>query len=105
MKRPAGLLGPLPNGLSLSALPAQSAMNDPGCGEVQIVLRSNAVVYQLPHTFIRSGSDSLWTRDTPWRRGADYVLDGLRESSGCCVIRCPATLFISRPSGFLLRHP
>jgi hypothetical protein len=51
---------------------------DPGCGRLALIQRTGVLLYHLPHTFLRAGSDSAWTRSGPWRRGADYVLDPLR---------------------------
>jgi hypothetical protein len=53
-------------------------LRDPGCGTLIVVQRADALVYRLPHTFVRAGSDSLWSRAGAWRRGSDYVLDALR---------------------------
>ncbi len=51
---------------------------EPGCGVMPVVLRPGTVAYPLPHTFLRAGSDSAWTRDRVWRAGTDYALDRLR---------------------------
>ncbi len=58
--------------------PRDTVLADPGCGTLALVQRSGTLVYQLPRTFLRAGSDSLWTRERSWRRGADYLLDPLR---------------------------
>lgn len=72
------------------------AADDPGCGVSAVVQQSGAVVYRLPHAFIRLGSDSLWTRVATWRRGADYGLDPTRGELR--LLREPApgeTLWVS----------
>jgi hypothetical protein len=62
----------------LAAAPATSPQRDPGCGTIVVVQHPGALVYQLPRTFLRAGSDSAWSRAGPWRRGTDYLLDPLR---------------------------
>ncbi|TMQ55260.1 MAG: hypothetical protein E6K72_06695 [Candidatus Eisenbacteria bacterium] len=51
------------------------AIDDPGCGVVAVATREGARAYVLPHSFIRPGSDSVWTRAGPLARGVDYELD------------------------------
>jgi hypothetical protein len=53
------------------------AMDDPSCGVVTLVAREGARAYVLPHSYIRPGTDSLWTRAGPLARGTDYELDTL----------------------------
>lgn len=60
-----------------AALPAR-AVEPGGCGVMPVVARSGALVYRLPHTFLRTGSDSVWTRGGPLARDLDYALDRLR---------------------------
>ena len=63
----------------LALAPALSAeVSDPGCGTLKVPMRANTVVYRLPHTFIRAGSDSVTWAGTGWTRGRDYVLDVMR---------------------------
>src|SRR2546422_5259960 len=79
LAKPLGLV--LPVGLSLFAAIAVAAPGqvlDPGCGEIDVVMRADVVIYPLARSFIRAGTDSVVLRDQPWRRGVDYVLDGLR---------------------------
>src|SRR2546426_5372210 len=79
LAKPFGLV--LPVGLSLFAAIAVAAPGqvlDPGCGEIDVVMRADVVIYPLARSFIRAGTDSAVLRDQPWRRGVDYVLDGLR---------------------------
>src|SRR6266581_3020974 len=64
--------------LGAGAARAAGAASDPSCGVVPLVLRAGATVYVLPHSFIRAGSDSAWTREGRLRPGTDYVLDRLR---------------------------
>lgn len=76
MRRGAGLLV-----LALALAPGAArgaAWGDPSCGATAIVGAPNQVRFRLPHTFLRAGSDSAWTRLRTWRRGTDYVLDPLR---------------------------
>jgi hypothetical protein len=63
--RPARAMGPL-------------ELRDRGCGTLSIVQRADALIYRLPRTFLRVGSDSVWSRGGPWRRREDYLLDPLR---------------------------
>ena len=82
----AAAAGPAPGASHAPvATPADSAaarpgslQEDPGCGTLAVVLRADALIYRLPRTFVRSGSDSAWSRSGPWRRGGDYLLDPLR---------------------------
>ena len=49
--------------LTLCAARSHAAeVQDPGCGEFRIVLRPDAVVYALPHSFLRAGTDSVRVR-------------------------------------------
>jgi len=57
---------------------AGAAVQDPGCGRFEIVVRAATPLYRLPHAFLRPGSDSAWVRSRPWKRGTDYVLDATR---------------------------
>ena len=50
-------------------------LSDPSCGVLIVVPRPGAPVIALPHTFIRAGSDSVWSSRGPWRPGLDYSLD------------------------------
>ena len=52
--------------------------SDPSCGVVPVVGSATQNRFRLPHTFVRAGSDSAWTRAGAWVRGRDYVLDPLR---------------------------
>lgn len=63
---------------ALCAVRARAAGEDPGCGVVMRVVGARDDHVRLPHGFIREGSDSLWTRRGPLRRGIDWVLDPLR---------------------------
>jgi hypothetical protein len=54
--------------------PVASPQRDPGCGTLVVVQRADALLYRLPRTFLRAGSDSVWSRAGPWRRGADYLI-------------------------------
>ena len=39
---------------------ASRVVTDPGCGHMRVPMRSSTIVYRLPHTFLRAGSDSVW---------------------------------------------
>jgi hypothetical protein len=56
---------------------ADMTLGDPACGTVTLVTREGARAYVLPHSFIRPGSDSVWSRAGPLARGVDYELDTL----------------------------
>ncbi len=53
-------------------------VGDPACGVTLYVQQEGTVAYRLPQPFLRPGSDSVWTRLAPWRRGSDYALDETR---------------------------
>jgi len=82
MARNARMLGAMALALALPwwlASPAHAAgtVGEPGCGVVSLTAREGARAYVLPHSFIRPGSDSVWTRAGPLARGRDYELDTL----------------------------
>ena len=64
----------------VSAAPAIAAplQRDPSCAVYPIVPASGVAVTRLPRSFIRAGSDSVWTREGGWTRDRDYRLDRLR---------------------------
>lgn len=65
--------------LAACARPACAASwSDPSCGTTPIVGSTTQNRFRLPHTFLRAGSDSAWTRTRAWVRGTDYALDALR---------------------------
>ena len=75
---------------------ATVAASDPACGTFPIVASATTDRYTLPHGFIRTGSDSLWTSHGPLRRGSDYVLDNLRGSLRMLATLTPGdTLWVS----------
>src|SRR5438034_107153 len=76
MLRACALAVALPACLASPARAAETA-GDPGCGVVSLAAREGARAYVLPHSFIRPGSDSVWTRAGPLARGRDYELDTL----------------------------
>ena len=78
MRAPALVLGALVLGSAGAVAGAVPVRQDPGCGTLVVVQRADALVYRLPRTFLRAGTDSAWTRSGPLRRGADYLLDPLR---------------------------
>jgi hypothetical protein len=53
-------------------------IEDPSCGTLAIVPRPGALMIGLPHTFLRAGTDSLWSNRRAWRPGTDYSLDRVR---------------------------
>ena len=58
--------------------PGAIHQRDPGCGTLVVVQRADALIYRLPRTFLRAGSDSAWSRAGLWRRGTDYLIEPLR---------------------------
>jgi hypothetical protein len=69
--------------LLLAALPFARAAEsqtiaDPSCGTITLVPRPEAPVLALGHSFLRAGSDSMWSARGPWRPGLDYSLDRVR---------------------------
>jgi hypothetical protein len=64
--------------ISFSAVARASASPDPGCGVMVVAPRPGALVIPLPHTFLRAGSDSVWSTRAVWRPGTDYSLDLVR---------------------------
>ena len=61
-------------------------VHDPGCSVIELVQRSDQVIYPLPRRLLRDGSDSLWTASRAWTRGVDYGLDRTR---GVLRLRVP----------------
>ena len=53
-------------------------IEDPSCGSMNVVTKTGSLVYRLPHTFIRAGTDSVVAHGVVWRAGTDYALDRLR---------------------------
>jgi hypothetical protein len=51
---------------------------DPSCAVYPIVPAAGVALTRIPRTFIREGSDSVWTRAGGWTREHDYRLDRLR---------------------------
>ena len=47
---------------SLASAPAVGVTNDPSCSVFPIVPTQGVAVMRLPRSFIRAGSDSVWTR-------------------------------------------
>jgi hypothetical protein len=66
---------------------AAGPVPDPSCGTVALRLNAGQLQYALPHTFLRAGTDSAWTRSGPWRLGTDYALD--RASGQIRLLREP----------------
>ena len=67
--------------LALPAAPAYGAaaeVADPSCGVMTLIARPDVTVLALPHGFLRSGSDSVWTSHRALERGVDYSLDRMR---------------------------
>lgn len=55
-----------------------ATVTDPGCGTIAVAQRSGTVEYALSRTFLKQGSDSVWSRSRGLERGADYALDRTR---------------------------
>ena len=62
----------------IAAATRAEPVRDPSCGEMSVIVRAGALVYPLPHGFLRAGTDSIWSRRGRWRAGTDYALDRLR---------------------------
>ena len=54
------------------------AAEDPSCGTMAVVMRPSALVYRLPRTFLRAGSEHVRFHSGIWQAGTDYVFDPLR---------------------------
>ena len=67
--------------LALAALaaPRQArAAADPGCGVMTLAPRPGALTLALPHAFLLSEGDSVWSSRGSWRENTDYRLDRTR---------------------------
>jgi len=64
--------------LGTSAHAEPKLVRDPSCAVYPVVPAAGVAVMRLPRSFIRAGSDSVWSRDGGWVRGRDYRLDRLR---------------------------
>ncbi len=82
-----------------------SAVTDPGCGTSPIVQRSGTVIYALPRTFLRAGSDSVWSGARPLARGADYVLDRTRGLLRLLIEPVPGETLWVRACGLIAPPP
>ena len=51
---------------------------DPSCFTIAWVPVAGAGLQRIPRTFVRAGTDSVWARGGPLRRGLDYQWDLLR---------------------------
>ncbi len=59
--------------------PAPAApQRDPSCFTLTLLPASGVAVQRVPRMFVRSGTDSVWSRSGPWRRHQDYQWDLLR---------------------------
>lgn len=54
-----------------------SAASDPTCFTSAMVPTPGTAVMRLPRSFLRAGSDSVWSRAGQWEAGRDYRLDRL----------------------------
>ena len=71
--------GELPSTRDLPAASSPSATQlDPSCFTTALVPTPGVAVMRLPRGFIRTGSDSVWSRAGAWTPGRDYRLDPLR---------------------------
>jgi hypothetical protein len=64
--------------LTASAPTTARAAEDPSCGEWRIPVAANTVIYALPRTYLRAGSDSVWIGEAALESGRDFTLDPLR---------------------------
>src|SRR5205085_4479563 len=65
--------------LALTLAPGRAAaVEDPSCGTMAVVMRTDALIYPLPRAFLRTGSEAVRAHGVEWRAGTDYVLDPLR---------------------------
>src|SRR5262245_8408647 len=55
-----------------------NTVHDPSCTVIPVVPAAGVAVMRLPRSFIRAGSDSVWSRAGGWLRDRDYRLDRLR---------------------------
>jgi hypothetical protein len=70
--------------------------SDPSCGVTPVIGSASQNRFRLPHTFLRAGSDSVWTRHGTWLRGRDYVLDALRGDLRLLIPLAPGeTLWVA----------
>ncbi|NOT33694.1 MAG: hypothetical protein HOP12_05920 [Candidatus Eisenbacteria bacterium] len=62
------------------AVPARAAIEvpDPACGTWPVVVRGGAVIYPLPVTFLRAGTERVRVRDRELMRDRDFVIDRTR---------------------------
>ena len=65
---------------------AAATVEDPGCGVLVVVQRSDQVIYPLPRGWLRAGSDSIWSASRALVRGQDY---GLERTRGVLRLRVP----------------
>src|SRR5262245_39786638 len=62
----------------LTAPATARAAEDPSCGEWRIAVTANTVIYTVPRTYLRAGTDSVWIGEAVLESGRDYTLDLLR---------------------------
>src|SRR6185436_10800183 len=61
-------------------------VEDPSCGDLVVVQRSDQVIYPLPRKLLSANGDSVWSRVRPWIRDQDY---GLERTRGVLRLRVP----------------
>jgi hypothetical protein len=84
------------------AIPSPApATQDPGCGEIAVVQRSDQVIYPLPRTFLRAGSDSVRSSARAYVRGTDYALEPTRGVLRLRVAPVPGETLWVRVCGLL----
>jgi hypothetical protein len=80
MGRALGAVAALGAWLALAppAHAATASANDPGCGVMALAPRPGALTLALPHTFLLTDGDSVWSSRGAWRENTDYRLDRTR---------------------------
>ena len=78
--------------LCAAAVPCGSlraaTVDDPGCGTLVVVQRSDQVIYPLPRRLLSASGDSVWSTSRAWVRDEDY---GLERTRGVLRLRVPPT--------------
>jgi len=87
-----------------TAAPA-APQRDPSCAVIAVEPTPGAAVLRLPRGFLRSGSDSVWTRSGPWLAGRDYRLDRLTGDLRVLRSLAPGETLWARVCGLVAPPP